>query len=120
LVNRSSDSREVFDKIVLEPLSSCLPKLDRFTAMVDKMLDLESIADGVFQIKSCVDEDLGTIKEQIDDIKAKINSDSSKEAKTFGLDQRSLKLENSAQLGYYYRVTLKDEKNLRYMNQKAI
>ncbi len=111
---KESEGPEAFEARLLGPLSACLPKLERFTAMVDKTLDLQSItADGVFQIKSCFDEDLGKLKEQIDKVKAKITGDASKEARSFGLDQKSLKLESSAQLGFYYRVTLKDERNIR-------
>ena len=39
--------------------------------------------------------------------KGKIKGDYGRDASSLGYDQKSLKLENSAQLGYYYRDTSK-------------
>ena len=100
---KDSDANEVFEKPILSTLAAWLPKTEKFIKLVEKTIDFDAISEGVFLVKADIDEDLAEYKGQLDKIKDRIKKDSSKDASSLGYDQKSLKLENNSQLGYYYR-----------------
>lgn len=54
------------------------------------------------------------LKEELDSCESQAENTLSRVAADLKLDSvKSLKLESNGQIGYYFRVTLKDEKNLR-------
>ena len=112
-VLKDSDTHEVFEEPILSTLATWLPKTEKFIRLVEKTIDFEAMSEGIFHVKADIDEDLAEFKEQLDNIRSKIKGDNSRDASSLGYDQKSLKLENTTQLGFYYRVTMKDEKNLR-------
>ena len=104
---KESDAGGVFEKPILSALSAWLPKTEKFIKLVEKTIDFDSVSEGDFLVKADIDEDLADFKEQLDKIKGKIKGDYGRDASSLGYDQKSLKLESSAQLGYYYRDTSK-------------
>lgn len=53
------------------------------------------------------------LKQEMDECLSRVDGVFSRVASDLGLDAKSLKLESNGVLGFYFRVTLKDEKNLR-------
>ena len=57
---------------------------------------------------------LQELKQEIDECESRVEDTLSEVAADLKLDStKSVKLESNGQIGYYFRVTLKDEKNLR-------
>ena len=103
------------DVELLSQLNQLLPKVENFVKMIDETVDFDAYdEDKSYKVKASFDENLGELREQLDTIKDEIKSLPSKEARSLGIAETSLKLESApAQNGYYFRVTLKDEKHLR-------
>lgn len=83
--------------------------------MVEEVLDFESIETQEFLVNANFDDGLKESKEDLDNIKAKMNRELAKASRELGLD--SVKLEFVSQHGYHFRVTLKDESELRKSNK---
>lgn len=83
--------------------------------MVEEILDFESIETQEFLINADFDDGLKESKEDLDSIKAKMEREQAKASRESGVD--SLKLEFVSQHGYHFRVTLKDESELRKHNK---
>ena len=83
--------------------------------MVQEVLDFESVETQEFLINSDFDECLTESKQDLDGIKAKMEREQAKASRETGVE--SLKLEFVSQHGYHFRVTLKDESELRKHNK---
>ena len=106
---------------LVDPLGSCLPKLKKFEQLCEKTLDDDALCEGEYRVRASFDETLTELKEKIDSVKKKISQTGKKEAQRLGVEfDKVLKLESSAQHGYYFRVTLKDERLLRQKKGVAI
>ena len=65
-------------------------------------------------IFSDFDDSLGELREQLDEVLEKIQKQEGKVCAELGVERgKVLKLEHNSQYGYYYRVTLKEEKIVR-------
>ena len=65
-------------------------------------------------ICSDFDDSLGELREQLDEVMEKIQKQEGKVCAELGVERgKVLKLEHNSQYGYYYRVTLKEEKIVR-------
>ena len=65
-------------------------------------------------IKPDFDDNLGELREQLDDVDEKIRAQEAKTAAELDVERgKVLKLEHNSQFGYYFRVTLKEEKSVR-------
>ena len=85
----------------------------KFIKLIEETLEEESIQDNTFKIRAAFDDDLKGIQKQINKVKAKIEGIHNSEARSLSMDTKSLKLESTAAHGYFFRVTLKDERALR-------
>ncbi|KAH3728455.1 hypothetical protein DPMN_054412 [Dreissena polymorpha] len=86
----------------------------KYQEMVEATMDLNQVDNHEFVIKADFDEGLTALKERIDSLEESIKGQINKVARDLGLEpNKVLKLESNAQLGYYFRVTLKEEKVLR-------
>lgn len=82
--------------------------------MVEQVIDAEGIRRGEYFITSAFDDTLEEFKEALDLVEEKINKELRKAAEDLRLDAGSgIKLEFVAHLGYHFRVTLQNEKDLR-------
>lgn len=98
---------------VLEHLQSCLPNLKNFELLCEKTLDPQGIKEGLFRVNPKFDDTLSKLQDQIHEIKSQLNVAHQDEALRLKVDQKLLKLESNSQVGFYLRVTLKDERLLR-------
>lgn len=96
------------------PLKDLQEEFNKFKDMVEQILDMESVAKNDFMIKSSFDEELGTIKESMEEMEAKMEKLLSTAADDLDLEAGiTVKLEHAGHLGYFFKVTLKNDNLLR-------
>uniref|UniRef100_A0A7S2ZAK3 DNA mismatch repair protein MutS core domain-containing protein n=1 Tax=Rhodosorus marinus TaxID=101924 RepID=A0A7S2ZAK3_9RHOD len=95
---------------VLQELSS---ELANFEALVETTIDLDELDNYEFVINPTIDEVLMELKEKKDEILSDISETYEATRDALGMDSEKLKLEKKDGLGYYYRLTRKDEKLIR-------
>ncbi|KAL4232768.1 MutS-like protein [Mactra antiquata] len=101
-------------EIFTNPMKELLMDFSKFQDMVETTVDLDQVEKHEFVIKADFDDKLTELKNTIDDLEENIKGQLNKVARDLSLEpNKSLKLESSNQLGYFFRVTLKDEKVLR-------
>ncbi|XP_056633214.1 DNA mismatch repair protein Msh2 isoform X1 [Diorhabda sublineata] len=112
-VLRELNNKFVNDMLV-DPLSELSSDMQNFQNMIEQTLDFELVDRAEFLIKSSFDESLTELAQQKDEIQEKMQKVLSRVANDLDLDKnKGVKLEYTEQLGYFFRVTLKDEKSLR-------
>lgn len=100
--------------VLIQPLRNAEAKLSKLKDMIETTIDLRKAELGEFIIKSDFDERLGELNLEIEECESQAESALSQVASDLKLvSTKSVKLENNGQIGYYFRVTLKDEKVLR-------
>lgn len=107
------EDRKLLQDELLTPLSECLRNLKSFSEMIEKTVDFKSVQEGDVRIRPSFDADLEAVCTKMDSKKSDMRAMHGEEAATLGMDQKTLKLESNVQTGHYYRVTLKDERQLR-------
>ncbi|CAL4080919.1 unnamed protein product, partial [Meganyctiphanes norvegica] len=96
------------------PIQEMLTDLNKFQEMIETTVDMEMAGQGEFVIKPDFDENLEELRRQMNELESDIEKQLRKSANDLGLEAgKTIKLESNAQLGYFLRVTLKDEKVLR-------
>ncbi|XP_063954624.1 DNA mismatch repair protein Msh2-like [Lytechinus pictus] len=106
--------RELFTN----PLKEILMDFSKFQEMVESTLDLEQVENHEFLIKPDFDENLMVLRTKMDELEDEIKGQINRVAKDLGLEaNKTIKLESNNQLGYFFRVTRKEEKALRNSNK---
>lgn len=88
-----------------------MQELKGFKAMVESIIDVDSIEKGEYLVNPSFDEQLQELKATMDGFESKMEKIHSKAISELGID--GVKLEYVSHLGYHFRVTLKDESGLR-------
>ena len=113
-VGEDSDNYAVLQDNFIKDLQEMSQEFDKFHQMVESTIDLKQVEQGHFMIKSEFDDNLGELRQQLDEIDDKIRVQESKAAAELDVEKgKVLKLEHNSQYGYYFRVTLKEEKSVR-------
>ncbi|KAL7646721.1 UNVERIFIED_CONTAM: hypothetical protein RMT77_001974 [Armadillidium vulgare] len=104
--------------VFTSPLQEVVEDMSKFQEMVEMTLDMNQAAQGDFVIKPEFDDNLSELREQMDELEEGIQKELRKAANDLNLEAgKSIKLESNNQLGYFFRVTLKEEKVLRNNRQ---
>ncbi|GAA56654.1 DNA mismatch repair protein MSH2 [Clonorchis sinensis] len=102
-------------KCLIEPLQVAAENFSKFQEMVQSTIDLEMIQRrNEYIIRSDFDDELGELKSKLDKLEESIEDEFRRSARKLNLEPgKSVKLDSNEQLGYFMRVTLKEEKTLR-------
>ncbi|CAL1538378.1 unnamed protein product [Lymnaea stagnalis] len=100
------------------PIKELLTDFVKFQDMVQTTVDLEQVQNHEYMIRADFDENLTELRKKIDELEENIKGQLNKVARDLGLEpNKTVKLENNSQLGYFFRVTRKEEKALRNNKQ---
>jgi len=115
LESYDGDNKVILQENFVTDITENLTEFEKFCQMVQTTLDIDQIeTSGQFLIKPEFDEQLGELRQQLDDLEEKLRRCLSGCASELCLEAgKTLKMEYSGQHGYFFRVTMKDEKNLR-------
>ncbi|RDD41891.1 DNA mismatch repair protein Msh2 [Trichoplax sp. H2] len=114
LVGYDSAYKDLIRNMYSNPLSDLTTDFQKYQELIETTVDLDSVANHEFVIKPSIDPDLQEYRNQMDDLIEQISRLLSLAARDLGLEaNKSIKLESNSQFGYYFRVTLKEEKALR-------
>nr|CAG4643786.1 EOG090X02H9 [Lepidurus arcticus] len=104
----------VLKAIFTEPLRASVLDFEKFKEMVLSTVDLALAEQGEYLVKADFDDELLEFRERMQELEASMNKLLLKVAHDLDLEaQKTLKLENNNQFGYFFRVTLKEEKTIR-------
>ncbi|CAG9829444.1 unnamed protein product [Diabrotica balteata] len=112
-VLKETNNKFVKDMLV-DPLAEIISEMENYQSMIEQTLDFSLVERAEFLIRSSYDESLTELHEEKEKIQAKMHRVWENVADELGLEKgKGVKLESTEQLGYFLRVTLKDEKILR-------
>lgn len=110
-----SQKSALLDALFAAPLQELEADFSKFLQMVESTLDFEAVQQGDFLVKPEFDEELGNLHEELESVKTECESFLRQAAKDLSLEAgKTIKLESSKELGYYFRVTRKEEPALRF------
>lgn len=100
--------------MIVNPIGDILSDLQKFQSMVEQTIDLDLVDRGEFFIKPNFDEELNDLSKQKKKLEEKLQGLLRNVANDLCFDEgKTVKLDRTDQLGYFFRVTLKEEPILR-------
>ncbi|KAG8186204.1 hypothetical protein JTE90_008734 [Oedothorax gibbosus] len=111
LLGYSGPHEHVLKSNFIGDLQERIEDFENFSSMIAQTIDFDAIQNREFVVKAEYDETLQDLREQMD--KLKKSMDSELEAVKEDLGITTVKLEVFEKLGYMFRLTLKEESNLR-------
>ncbi|KAI6184360.1 DNA-MISMATCH-REPAIR-2 domain-containing protein [Aphelenchoides bicaudatus] len=100
-------------ELILTPLKQSARELSKMRALIESTVIYDESTQRYY-IKPDVDEDLVELNQQIEDLKSKAENIASLLRSETG--EEHIKLESNSENGFYFKVTLKAEKNVRDAN----
>ncbi|XP_069139332.1 DNA mismatch repair protein Msh2-like [Argopecten irradians] len=114
LEKHEGEYQSLLMELFTNPAKELLMDFAKFQEMIETTMDLAQIENHDFVIKADFDEGLAALREKIDELEDGIKGQMNKVARDLGIEpNKVLKLESNSQLGYFFRVTRKEEKALR-------
>ncbi|KAK0064395.1 DNA mismatch repair protein Msh2 [Biomphalaria pfeifferi] len=108
------DHKELIQELFTNSIKDLLADFSKFQEMVETTIDLEQVQNHEYVIRADFDDSLADLRKQMNEVEENIRNELNKVARDLNLEaNKTVKLENSNQLGYYFRVTRKEEKALR-------
>ncbi|CAL8085454.1 unnamed protein product [Calicophoron daubneyi] len=105
----------VVTEYLTKPLEEAFDNFAKFQEMVESTIDLNTVQHrNEFIIRSDFDEALGELRTKLDELEERIEEEFKRSARKLNLEPgKSIKLDSNDQLGFFMRITLKEEKVLR-------
>ncbi|XP_012937980.1 DNA mismatch repair protein Msh2 [Aplysia californica] len=106
--------RALLMEMFSNPVKELLLDFAKYQEMVETTVDMEQIQQHEFVIRADFDDNLTELRNKMDELEKEIKGQLNKVARDLNLEpNKTLKLESNNQLGYFFRVTRKEEKALR-------
>lgn len=101
-------------EIFVRPLQEHLMDFVKFQEMIETTVDLKQVLNQEYLIRADFDENLTALRTKLESLEGDIQTQLGIAAKSLGLEaNKAIKLESNNMLGYFFRVTRKEEKALR-------
>ena len=118
LISGLPKSRRGRIETIIQDMEPCLKALKKFCLLVEKIVDFESYSSlATLRMRRSFDETLESLYQDIEQQEQKMTSLAARERKSHHLDEK-VKLEENDVHGFFFRVTLKEEKAIR--NKKML
>uniref|UniRef100_A0A1B6KJA7 DNA mismatch repair protein MSH2 n=1 Tax=Graphocephala atropunctata TaxID=36148 RepID=A0A1B6KJA7_9HEMI len=108
------NENQTLHALITSPMKDLFTDTEKLLEMIESTLDLSLVDKGEFLIKADFDDDLKELRYKMDSYEEDIKKTLNKAARDLSLEAgKTIKLESNSQYGYFFRVTLKEEKVIR-------